>query len=177
MRRQALDLAEDGRFTQAAELLARRLRSAAEPAGELVNARLQLAHTLLLGGEYRRALPEFDAVATTLTERDGPDDVEVLRCRVQIATCRAELGELTVAIAELTDVLERRNRLGDAGPEVLDLRRRVALLLASSGDLAAAGIALRELRQDKKRLFGVNHPEVRELDDLLSRVRAGGERN
>lgn len=179
VRRQALDLAEDGRFTQAAELLSRRLRGAAEPPAELLNARLQLAHTLLLGGEYRRALPEFDAVATMLIERDGPDDVEVLRCRVQIATCRAELGELTAAIAELNDVLERWNRLGDTGPEVLDLRRQVALLLASSGDLAAAGNALGELRRDKERLLGAAHPEVRELDDLLSRVRdrAREERN
>ena len=146
------------RFTQAAELLSRRLRGAAEPPAELLNARLQLAHALLLGGEYRRALPEFDAVATTLIERDGPDDVEVLRCRVQIATCRAELGELTAAIAELNDVLERWNRLGDTGLEVLDLRRQVALLLASSGDLAAAGNALGELAAGQGTVVGCCAP-------------------
>ena len=129
VRRQALDLAEDGRLTQAAELLSRRLRGAAELPAELLNARLQLAHALLLGGEYRRALPEFEAVASTLIKRDGPDGIEVLRCRVQIATCRAELGELTAAIAELNDVLERWDRLDDSGVEVLDLRRQVALLL------------------------------------------------
>jgi hypothetical protein len=131
VRRQALDLAEDGRFTQAAELLSRRRRGAAEPPAEVLNARLQVANTLLLGGEYRQALPEFEAVASMLIERDGPDDVEVLRCR------------------ELNDVLERWNRLGNGGSEVLDLRRQVALLLASSGDLAGAGTALQEPRRDK----------------------------
>lgn len=171
VRRQALDLAENGRFTQAAELLSRRLRDAAEPPAELLNARLQLAHTLLLGGEYRRALPEFEVVVGILVDRDGPDDVEVLRCRVQIATCQAELGELTPAIAELNDVLERWNRLGDTGSELLDLRRQIALLLASSGDLDAAETALWALRRDKERLWGPAHPEVRELDDLLLRVR------
>lgn len=171
VRQQALSLAEDGRFTQAAELLSRRLRGAPESRGELLNARLQLAHTLLLGAEYRRALPEFERIAEELTERDGPDDVEVLRCRVQIATCRAELGELTAAIAELNEVLERRARLGEAGPDVLDLRRQVALLLASAGELDSAEAALQELQRDMEGLLGARHPEVRDIAELLSRVR------
>lgn len=172
VRQQALGLAEDGRFTQAAELLSRRFRDAPESPGELINVQLQLAHTLLLGGEYRRALPEFEALVVALTERDGPDDAEVLRCRVQVATCRAELGELTAAIAELNGVLGRRERLGAAAPRVLDLRRQVALLLASSGDLETAERVLEELHRDKERVLGAGHPEVGELSELLARVRA-----
>jgi hypothetical protein len=67
--------------------------------------------------------------------------------------------------------MERWNRLDNTGPEVLDLRRQVALLLASSGDLETAETALRALLRDKKRLLGASHPEVCELDDLLLRVR------
>lgn len=173
VRQQALGLAEDGRFTQAAELLARRLRDAPySPDDDLINARLQLAHTLLLGGEYRRALPEFEALVVALTERDGPDSSEVLRCRVQVATCRAELGELTTAIAELNGVLGRREQIGYGGTEVVDMRRQVALLLASSGDMVGAESALKELQRDREQVLGATHPEVAALSQLLSRVRA-----
>ena len=47
-----------------------------------------------------------------LIECDRPDDTEVLRCRVQTATWPTDLGELTTAIAELNDVLDRWNRVG-----------------------------------------------------------------
>lgn len=179
VRQQALELAEDGRFTQAAELLTRRLRNAPEPTGDLLAARLQLAHTLLLGGDYQRALPEFENLAAELAARHDPGDSEVLGCRVQIATCRAELGALTSAIDELKSVLElQRGTLGDTDPEVLDLRRQLGLLLASSGALDEAERTLRQLRRDKQQQLGDEHPEVRELDELTERVssaRGGGE--
>jgi tetratricopeptide (TPR) repeat protein len=171
VREQAADLAEDGRFTQAAELLSRRLRGAPEGPTDLLGARLQLAHTLLLGGEYRRALPEFEALATELTDLRDPSDDEVLRCRMQIATCHAELGEITTALQELSAVLDlQRAALGDEDPEVLDLRRQIGLLLASSGDFARAERMLRALHTDMARLLGTDHVEVRDLRDVLQRV-------
>jgi hypothetical protein len=177
VRRRAVDLADDGRFTQAAELLARRLRDARESRPELLAVRLQYAHTLLLGGDYRRALPEFEDLVAELTELRGTTDRDVIGCRIQAATCRAELGELSAAIDELSDVLElHRGLSGGTDPEVLDLRRRIALLLASAGDLRAAEQALRELRRDKKRLVGDGHVEVQELSDLLDRVDAARRR-
>lgn len=173
VRDQAAELAEAGRFTQAAELLTRRIRGALESPADLRGARFQLAHTLLLGGEFARALPEFQALAAELTGLRGASDEDVLQCRVQIATCHAELGEITGAIEELTVVLRiRRAERGEADTEVLDLRRQIGLLLASSGDLPRAERVLRELHADMERELGVGHLAVGELREVLDRVEA-----
>jgi hypothetical protein len=173
VREQAADVAEDGRFTQAAELLASRLRDAPEGPADLRGARLQYAHTLLLGGQYRQALPEFESLVAELADLRGPSDGEVLRCRMQIATCQAELGEITAALQELSAVLDlQRAALGDEDPEVLDLRRQIGLLLASSGDFDRAERMLRALHTDMARLLGTDHAEVRDLRDVLQRVSA-----
>jgi hypothetical protein len=173
VREQAADLAEAGRFTHAAELLTRRLRGAVEPVAEMRGARFQLAHTLLLGGEFGRALPEFRAVAAELAALRGASDEDVLQCRVQIATCHAELGEITAAIEELTAVLRIRcAERGDVDADVLDLRRQIGLLLASSGDLHSAERALRELYTDMERALGAGHMAVGELREVLRRVEA-----
>jgi tetratricopeptide (TPR) repeat protein len=173
VRDQAADLAEAGRFTQAAELLTRRIRGALESPADLRGARFQLAHTLLLGGEFARALPEFQALGAELAGLRGASDEDVLQCRVQIATCHSELGEITAAIEELTVVLLiRRAERGEADTEVLDLRRQIGLLLASSGDLPRAERALRELHADMERELGVGHLAVGELREVLDRVEA-----
>jgi serine/threonine protein kinase len=177
VREQAAQLAEAGRLTQAAELLARRIRGAVEPAADLHNARFQLAQTLLLGGQYGRALPEFQAIVAELVDLRGPVDDDVLHCRVQIATCHAELGALTAAIDELMEVLGiERGRRGDTDPEVLDLRRQIGLLLASSGDLPAAETALRELHVDMQSALGPRHSDVVDLEEVLRRLELAGRR-
>jgi hypothetical protein len=178
VRAQALDLAEAGRFTQAAELLARRLRGAVEDPADLRNARFQLAQTLLLGSDFAKALPEFQAVVAELAALRGEADDAVLQGRIQIATCHAELGALTSAIKELTAVLEiERAALGALNPEVFNLRRQLGLLLASSGDLERAARTLRDLHSDMERELSTDHPEVRELREVLGRVEAARRRS
>lgn len=172
MRDQAAELAEAGRFTQAAELLARWLRGAVERPADLRGARFQLAHTLLLGGEFGRALPEFQTIAAELAALRGPADGDVLRCRVQIAACHAELGErITPAIDELKAALAIES--AERGPSdlgVLDLRRQIGMLLTSSGDLDSAGRVLRELLEDMVAFFGHDHLAVRDLRKLVGHV-------
>lgn len=178
VRNQAADLAEQGRFTQAAELLASVLsyNDSSEPA--IRAARLQLAGTLLLGGQYRRALPEYQRLVDELTEVHGPDDDEVLRCRAQVAICHAELGELTAALAEFRALLEVQQRLRDSvAPETLDLRRQIGLLLASSGDLRSAWTMLSALSAEAERALGINHPDVIEIHALLERLHRMGAAN
>ncbi|MFD1531925.1 serine/threonine-protein kinase [Pseudonocardia aurantiaca] len=174
IRAEAVELAEQGRFTQAAELLDRRLRRALEPAAQLRGTRLQLANTLLLGGEFARAQPEFQALVTELTALRGAGDEDVLRCRMQVATCRAELGDLSAAVDELTDVLDLvRVERGATDPEVVNLRRQVALLLASSGALEEASRALRGLLADLEETVGEDHMTARDIAELLERVDRG----
>lgn len=171
VRDQAAALAEEGRFTQAAELLTRHLRGAVEEPGPLRGARLQLAHTLLLGGDFAGALPEFRSLVVELTSLRGPADDDVLRCRVQVATCQAELGEIGAAVDELSSVL--RILVGHreaADPEVFDLRRQLGLLHASSGDLTTAVEVLRELKGDMIKKYGAGHVAVHDIAHLLERV-------
>lgn len=173
VREQAADLAEGGRFTQSADLLSRRLRDAPEEPADLRGARLQYAHTLLLAGEYHRALPEFESLVAELAELRGSSDDEVIRCRMQIATCHAELGEITAALQELSSVFDlQRVALGDEDPDVLDLRRQIGLMLASSGDFDRAERMLRALHTDMARLLGTDHAEVRDLRGVLQRMSA-----
>ena len=109
-----------------------------------------------------------------MTALRGPSDEDVLRCRVQIATCRAELGEITAAIEELTAVLEiGRVERGDTDSEVLDLRRQIGLLLASSGALDEASRALRGLLADLAETVGEDHMTARDIAELLERVDRG----
>ena len=172
VRDQAADLAEDGRFTQAAELLADLLDEAPVYDLAMRAVRLQYANTLLLGGEYRRALPEFRRLVVELAESRGKNDEKVLFCRSQMATCLAELGEITEALHEFQIVLDAHKRVRAADDEVmLDLRRQIGLLFASSGDLHSAHRVLAGLLIDSRQALGANHPDVVELRELVNRLR------
>lgn len=168
VRDEAAELAEAGRFTQAAEMLARiPSRGGHRPVPELRGVRLQLANTLLLGGDYARALPEYEALIADVSAERGTADEDVLAWRVQAATCRAALGEPREAFAELEPVLAiRRASLGDLDPDVIELRRHVALLRASSGHTAEAIAELRDLAGD----LGEAHPARVEIVEILQRL-------
>ncbi|HEX5402061.1 MAG TPA: serine/threonine-protein kinase [Pseudonocardiaceae bacterium] len=171
VRDQAADLADEGRFTQAAELLAGFLASAPRHGPAMLNLRLQLAGTLVLGGDYRRALPEYQRLARELAALRGEEDEEVLGCRTQIALCHAELGELTDAVREFRVILDVQRRVhGPSHTEVFELRRQIGLLLASSGDVSSATRELHNLLVDEERELGPEHPDVRNLRAVLRRL-------
>jgi hypothetical protein len=171
VRDQAADLADEGRFTQAAELLAGFLTAAPRHGRAMLNLRLQLAGTLVLGGDYRRALPEYQRLGRELAALRGEENEEVLGCRTQIALCHAELGELTDAVREFRVILDVRRRVhGPNHAEVFELRRQIGLLLASSGDVSSATRELHDLLVDEERELGPEHPDVRNLRAVLRRL-------
>jgi hypothetical protein len=71
----ARQLAEDGRIVQAAEALEEVMASAGGALGathpQVLSARQLRAAILFVGGDYRRALPEFTALAAAYTRRSG----------------------------------------------------------------------------------------------------------
>jgi tetratricopeptide (TPR) repeat protein len=171
VRDQAADLADEGRFTQAAELLAGFLAAAPQHGTAMLNLRLQLAGTLVLGGDYRQALPEYQRLARELAALRGEENEEVLGCRTQIALCHAELGELTDAVREFRAILDVRRRVhGPNHAEVFELRRQIGLLLTSSGDVSSATRELHDLLVDEERELGPEHPDVRNLRAVLRRL-------
>lgn len=170
VRDEAADLAMAGRFTQAADLLTGLLgggsRGRSRP--EVRGARLQLANTLLLGGDYARALAEYERLVSEIGPERALDDVDVLDWKIQIATCHAALGNAQDALQYLEPVLEtKRRQLGHTDDEVVELRRQVAMLHASAGDTARAREEVRALLAD----LDPSHPASSELGQVLIKLK------
>lgn len=169
LRDEAAGLAEAGRFTQAAEVLTGILaRASVElPRPQSRGVRLQLANTLLLGGDYAKALPQYEHLIADVAPERGPEDPDVLAWQVQAAICRDALGQSQEALAQLGPVLDVQwRRLGELGPEVVELRRHIALLRASSGQAARALADLRTLMTE----LGPRHPETAEIAEIVHRL-------
>lgn len=174
-RERAADLVDRGRFTQAAALLSDAAR-AARGRSDAWEVRLELASVLLLGGQYRAALPEYETLAGHLAAQDGHEDIAV-HCRYQAASCRAALGDTGTALDDYRTVLSEQRRLfGSGDPRTFEVQHQVALLLASSGDVQAARAAAEELLSEQRSHLGPGHPQIAETVELiehLRRVKAG----
>ncbi|MFC5941881.1 protein kinase [Micromonospora harpali] len=165
-------LAEEERFTQAAELLETALRpvlkgrDAKQP--RILELRLDLANLYVLAGAYRRALPEFLRLAADLAGRPTPDRELIWHCRQQAAVCQVELGEGAAALAELRAVLaEEQRALPADATELFALRQHIAMLAAGLGEVADARRQLRALLGDVTRAHGSGSPTAEEIEALL----------
>ncbi|MFE2043775.1 protein kinase [Streptomyces sp. NPDC059477] len=170
------DLAENGRFAQAADVLKAVIATAATALGahnpRVLGLRRQRAAVLMAGEDFRRALPEFDALAAVYARTAGPADENTLECRRHAAHCRANLGQATAALREFQEVLEVVSDVdGDASETALDLRRSIGVLLFSEGRRVEAEGVLDALHEDMCVLLGEEHEETREIADLLARLR------
>ncbi|MFF0225939.1 protein kinase [Streptomyces sp. NPDC004629] len=172
---QSADLAEIGRFAQAADVLKAAIATAATTLGahnpRVLGLRRQRAAVLMAGEDFRRALPEFDALATVYARTTGPSSDNALECRRHAAHCRANLGQATLALREFQEVLEVvSDTAGDASETALDLRRSIGVLLFSEGRRSEAEGVLDALHEDMCVLLGEDHEETREIADLLARL-------
>ncbi|MEV0723821.1 serine/threonine-protein kinase [Micromonospora purpureochromogenes] len=171
----AWELAEEERFTQAAELLETALRPVRKGHGakqpRILELRLNLANLYVLAGAFRQALPEFQRLIPDLAERPVPDQELIWHCRQQAAVCQAELGEATAALAELRSLLDEEQRsIAPASPELFLLRQQVAMLTAGVGDVVGAQRCLQDLRSDVHALHGIGSPQVAEIESLLAHL-------
>ncbi|MER5968643.1 serine/threonine-protein kinase [Streptomyces sp. NPDC002055] len=170
------DLAERGRFAQAADVLKAAIAEAATALGthnsRVLNLRQQRAAILMAGEDFRRALPEFDALAAVYARTAGPAGVSALECRRHAAHCRANLGQATAALREFQTVLEVVSDTdGDASETALDLRRSIGVILFSEGRRTEAEGVLDALHEDMCVILGEDDEETREIADLLARLR------
>lgn len=170
------DLAESGRFAQAADVLKAVITTAATALGahnpRVLGLRRQRAAVLMAGEDFRRALPEFDTLAAVYARTSGASSESALECRRHAAHCRANLGQATAALQEFQEVLEIvSDAAGDASETALDLRRSIGLLLFSEGRRTEAEGVLDALHEDMCVLLGEDDEETREIADLLARLR------
>ncbi|MFI6285519.1 protein kinase [Streptomyces sp. NPDC051018] len=170
------DLAESGRFTQAADVLKAAIATALTALGahnpRVLGLRRQRAAVLMAGEDFQRALPEFDALAAVYARTAGPSSDNALECRRHAAHCRANLGQAPAALREFQEVLETVSDTdGDASETALDLRRSIGILLFSEGRRTEAEGVLDALHEDMCVLHGEEHEETREIAGLLARLR------
>ncbi|MFD7169234.1 serine/threonine-protein kinase [Streptomyces violascens] len=169
-------LLEDERFAQAAEVIGEVI----EPAGRVLGAesrqvlelRMNRAAVWLLGGDYRAALPEFDALADAYARTSGPTGERARACRAQAARCRAELGQVTVALAALRDVLDVvRSVDGDVSEEAVELRRDIGMLFLAQGRTTEARDILEPLHADLCLVLGPDDEMTAEIAEVLAVIR------
>ena len=113
-RKEAETLKAESRFGQAADVLAELVGPAADAFGptssDVVDLRIELAEILFLGGDYRRAAPEFHRLAADVAKVEGPGNNLALRCRLMAAGCHAATGETNVALTQLHRLLDDEER-------------------------------------------------------------------
>ncbi|MEU2246578.1 protein kinase [Streptomyces sp. NPDC019224] len=171
-------LLEEERFAQAAEVLGEVIEPAARVLGaeskRVLELRKNRAAIRLLGGDYRAALPEFDALADAYARTDGPAGASARACRAQAARCRAELGRATDALAELRALLAVvRSVDSDLSEEAVELRRDIGMLLLAQGQAAEADRILRPLYDDLCVVFGTDDEMSEEVAEALALISLG----
>ncbi|GLX20936.1 MULTISPECIES: serine/threonine-protein kinase [Streptomyces] len=173
---EARKLLDQGRLTQAVDILGNILPAAAAEHGEhspvVRSLRKQYAATLMDDGQYRRALPELRRLA----DQFPAGDPQSLRFRYDAAQCLEQLGEPAAALAEYRSLLPLfENHYANPDPGLpLEVRRRIAHLLLSLGDRPAAHDTLVRLLYDADRVHGPAHPlpvEIRRTLQWLGQVR------
>lgn len=171
---EAESLIVDERFTQASDLLSDLIPSAASTFGSenaaVLDLRIRFAAALFLGRDYRKAAPEFDALAAAVGKLDGPDSEEVLDYRRQAVVCRIALGESTRALTELESILVAYERVDPNGREYLELRLSLARLRLGVGQDRLAREELRELFRDARDRLGDENDLTVEVAALLARL-------
>ena len=166
------------RYAQAAAVLQEVILPAADALGaespRVLKLRLRRAAILVIGGAFRTALPEFDALAQAYLRTEGSASPQALECRRQAAYCRAELGQATAALKQFREVLDQvRAAEGDVSESALELRRNIGALLLSEGDADAAAEVLEPLHEDLCLLYGPEHEDSQEVSEMLARLRLG----
>ncbi|QEU92080.1 serine/threonine-protein kinase [Streptomyces kanamyceticus] len=177
-RDQADHLIREDRFAQAVEVLGEVIEPAARALGPenkaVLALRRQRAAVRLLGGDYRAARPEFDTLADAYARIAGPTSEQARACRAQAARCRAELGMVTDALAQLREVLDVvRTADSDASEEALELRHNIGMLLLAQGRTAEAKEVLEPLYQDVVLISGPDDELAVEIAEALAVIQLG----
>ncbi|MEU6324356.1 hypothetical protein [Streptomyces sp. NPDC047009] len=119
--------------------------------------------------EVARGLPRSDFSAATTA---GPTSDKARSCRAPAAHCRAELGQVTLALHEFEAVLRQVRAVdSDACDEAIELRRAIGFLELSEGRLVEARRMLEPLHDDMCVVYGPDDEDTVELAEALARIR------
>lgn len=168
----AAQLAQDGKFAQAADLLVAAIDRAKDAVlhDDLV---FSLAQVKFLAGAHREAADHFDAVGAGYAARYGAGDEQARLCGYFSAQCRMALGESTAAIAAFRAYTATEPDPADAEAvdRYLDALVYLTRLHAAGEHFSEAVTAAEALRDATRRLRGHGAPELADIDGFLSRLR------
>jgi tetratricopeptide (TPR) repeat protein len=172
-------LAEDDRILQAAEAPDEVIDQASRALGvdnpHVLPVRKMRAAILVVGGDFRRALPEFRALTAAYTQLAGLEDPTTVECAKEAAYCLAELGRTTDALGEFRRLLTVvRRSSSDVDDNAIDLRRSIGVILLAEHQLAEAEDVLTALHEDLCVAYGPDNPDARDVAGILARMRLAG---
>ncbi|MFD8787177.1 protein kinase [Kitasatospora sp. NPDC059599] len=169
------DLVDAGHHTEvlglAAHLLPRAEAELGDAAPLVRTIRTIHARTLLHEGHPQQALVEYRRLAATAD--GGPHGPQGLDHRYRAAICLDRLGHGADALAEYQALLVAHTARLESGLDTdpernYDLRERIGLHLAATGDPQNAWQWLLPLLLERERRDGPHHPTVRRLRESLS---------
>ncbi|WP_243727604.1 FxSxx-COOH system tetratricopeptide repeat protein [Actinocrispum wychmicini] len=123
-------------------------------------------------GAVAQARDYFERLHTAVIDRLGPDHLDTLTIRHNIARSRGHAGDPAGAVAALQELLTDQLRvLGPDHPHTLTTRHNIAYWRGQAGDPAGAMAALQELLTDRLRVLGADHPHTLTARHNIARSR------
>ncbi|MGA5088328.1 protein kinase domain-containing protein [Streptomyces pseudogriseolus] len=167
----AAQLAQDGKFVQAADLLAGAIHRAQN--GILRDdLKFSLAQVRFLAGAHGEAATLFDEVGAAWSARYGASDEQALLCLYYAAQCRMALGESTASIEAFRAYTAHAPAPDDteAVDRYLDALANLARIHAARERFPEARRAVADLREATQRLRGPEAPDLVDIDAFEKRL-------
>lgn len=127
----------------------------------------QLGRCLRLLGEHEAAEQRFRHALALRGTKDVEAEAENL---TDLASLRADAGELDAAIAGMRQALQRLQTLGGERAPAVSIWRSLSVLYRERGDVPAAEGAAREALRIALALHGTDHPATAEVQRQLGAV-------
>ncbi|MFD4935412.1 tetratricopeptide repeat protein [Streptomyces virginiae] len=121
----------------------------------------RLGRSLSESGQLTAAIDHFQNLENTAAGRLGPDHLDLLTMRANLANWRGEAGDAAGAVQALADVVESMTRvLGPDHLNTLITRANLADWRGEAGDAAGAVQALADVVESMTRVLGPDHPST-----------------
>ncbi|WP_433605706.1 tetratricopeptide repeat protein [Dactylosporangium sp. CA-139114] len=118
-------------------------------------------HSLGTTGPVAATRDYFHQLRTTALHHLGPDHLDTLTTRGNLAFWRGRAGDAAGAAAAFEQLLADRVRvLGQDHPDTLITRHSFAFWRGRAGDPAGAAAAFEQLLADRVRVLGQDHPDT-----------------
>jgi tetratricopeptide (TPR) repeat protein len=144
------------------------MRNRQAPAQAIMTLRYERARALQAAGLLDDALAIFRSILSDEVRARGRLNSITLNAYCELFKCLAAKGELDCAIDCGKKLLEECQAVAHSmSINTQYLRLTIAMMIGEAGDVAEAIRLVTELREERKRQYGEDQPEVRAMDDRL----------